>query len=213
MLYKRYISPRITNHRFLGPEFEIQRILDLCVVIVFAPLWVPVCVFIALLVWLTDVRAPILHRQQRAGLHGRTFEILKFRTMVKNAEGMKSELAHLNEKTWPDFKITNDPRITWAGRLLRTTSLDELPQLLNVLRGDMSLVGPRPTSFLLGTYDLWHTERLEVRPGLTGHWQVSCRESNFDERVRLDVKHVRQFSLHTIFILILATLPAAFRGR
>ena len=95
--------------------------------------------------------------------------------MVTNAERLKSEYAHLNELSWPDFKISDDPRITRIGRFLRKTSLDELPQIFNVIRGDMSLVGPRPTSFAAETYDLWHTERLEVIPGITGLWQVRGR--------------------------------------
>lgn len=201
------------KRQFLESQFEVQRVFDLVIVLLLAPLWVPVCALIALIVWLGDTDAPILHRQKRVGLNGQNFQILKFRTMVKNAEALKAELAHLNERVWPDFKMTNDPRITWIGNFLRKSSLDELPQLLNVLRGDMSLVGPRPTSFALDTYDLWHTERLEVRPGLTGYWQVTSRESNFDERVRMDVKHVRTFSLRFIIVLLIYTIPAAFRGQ
>jgi len=201
------------KRRFLESQFEIQRIFDLLIVILLLPLWLPLTVFVGLLVWLGDVSAPILHRQNRTGLHGREFRILKFRTMVKNAEAMKAELEHFNERIWPDFKMANDPRVTRIGMFLRKTSLDELPQFFNVLRGQMSLVGPRPTSFSMDTYELWHTERLEVRPGLTGFWQITSRESNFDERVRLDVKHVRSFSLRAIVILLIYTIPAAFRGQ
>lgn len=201
------------KRRFLESQFEIQRIFDLLLVIALMPLWLPLCVVLALVVWLGDINAPIFHRQKRVGLHGNEFLILKFRTMVKNAEAMKADLAHFNERVWPDFKMSNDPRITWAGRFLRKTSLDELPQLINVLKGEMSLVGPRPTSFALETYDIWHTERLEVRPGLTGYWQVTSRESNFDDRVRLDVKHVRAFTLRSIIILLFYTIPAALKGQ
>ena len=111
--------------------------------------------------------------QLRTGKGGRRFRMYKLRTMVRNAEELKAQLMHLNELTYPDFKITNDPRVTRVGWFLRKTSLDELPQLFNVIRGDMSLVGPRPTSFSAGTYSLWHTARLEVKPGLTGLWQIS----------------------------------------
>src|ERR671932_2922705 len=112
----------------------------------------------------------------------------KFRTMVPNAEELKLTYAHLNELTWPDFKITNDPRVTRIGRVLRRTGLDELPQLINVLRGDMSLVGPRPTSFAATTYELWETSRLDFRPGITGPWQVAGRNSmDFVERCRLEI--------------------------
>jgi lipopolysaccharide/colanic/teichoic acid biosynthesis glycosyltransferase len=121
--------------------------------------------------------------------------MLKLRTMVRNAEEMKAQLAHLNELAYPDFKISNDPRITRVGRILRKTSLDELPQLLNVIRGDMSLVGPRPTSFSASTYSLWHTARLEAKPGITGLWQVSGRnELDFDERLRLDIAYIDERS-------------------
>jgi len=127
--------------------------------------------------------------------------------MVANAEELKAQLAHLNELQWPDFKITDDPRVTRVGKFLRVTSLDELPQLFNVLRGDMSLVGPRPTSFAADTYDLWHTVRLEVRPGLTGLWQVRARHtSEFDDRLRLDVEYVRKMSIATDMSILLQTV-------
>jgi len=117
----------------------------------------------------------------------------------------------LNELQWPDFKITNDPRITKIGRILRKTSLDELPQLWNVVRGEMSLVGPRPTSFSAETYDLWHTERLKAVPGITGLWQLLGRgETEFDERLRMDIAYIERRSLwldihilfRTIFVVI-----------
>ena len=113
--------------------------------------------------------APVFFRQNRTGKGGKRFQLFKFRTMVVNAEEMKLQLAHLNELQWPDFKITNDPRITRVGRILRKTSLDELPQILNIIRGDMSFVGPRPTSFAAETHKLWQTERLDVQPGLNGY--------------------------------------------
>jgi lipopolysaccharide/colanic/teichoic acid biosynthesis glycosyltransferase len=139
--------------------------------------------------------------------------MFKFRTMVPDAEELKKELAHLNELQWPDFKITNDPRITRMGRFLRKSSLDELPQLLNVLRGEMSLVGPRPTSFSAQTYDLWQTERLDVLPGLTGLWQIIGRGSmEFDERVRLDIAYIERRSLSLdIQILFRTVLVALIR--
>jgi lipopolysaccharide/colanic/teichoic acid biosynthesis glycosyltransferase len=121
--------------------------------------------------------------------------MFKFRTMVKNAEELKASLQHLNILPAPDFKIIEDPRITRVGRFLRKTSLDELPQILNVLLGQMSFVGPRPTSFAPATYDIWHTERLEATPGITGLWQVKGRNSmTFDERLRLDIDYVRNRS-------------------
>jgi lipopolysaccharide/colanic/teichoic acid biosynthesis glycosyltransferase len=134
--------------------------------------------------------------------------------MVPNAEELKKELAHLNELEWPDFKITNDPRITRVGRFLRKTSLDELPQIINVLRGEMSLVGPRPTSFGANTYDLWHTERLDVTPGLTGLWQIIGRGSlEFDDRVHLDITYIERRCLWMDVQILLRTFTAVLQQR
>jgi lipopolysaccharide/colanic/teichoic acid biosynthesis glycosyltransferase len=136
----------------------------------------------------------------------------KFRTMVANAEDLKAGLAHLNVLPPPDFKIPDDPRITRVGRFLRATSLDELPQLVNVMRGNMSLVGPRPTSFPATSYDLWHTQRLDVAPGITGLWQVEGRnEMTFDERLRLDAQYIRRMSLRTDVVLLARTAGAVLR--
>jgi len=138
----------------------------------------------------------------------------KFRTMVPNAEELKSQYAHLNELQWPDFKITNDPRITRIGRFLRKTSLDELPQLFNVLKGDMSLVGPRPTSFGPETYKLWQTSRLDVKPGLTGLWQIIGRaQLEFDDRLRLDIAYIERASLWFDINILVRTVAAVFEQR
>jgi lipopolysaccharide/colanic/teichoic acid biosynthesis glycosyltransferase len=134
--------------------------------------------------------------------------------MVPNAEALKKELMHLNELKYPDFKIKNDPRITRLGRILRKTSLDELPQLFNVIRGDMSLVGPRPTSFSKETYQLWHTERLDVIPGLTGLWQIYGRgSSEFDERLRLDILYIQRRSITLDIYLLFRTVSSVLRLR
>jgi lipopolysaccharide/colanic/teichoic acid biosynthesis glycosyltransferase len=126
---------------------------------------------------------------------------------------MKTALAHLNMLPAPDFKIIDDPRITRVGRFLRRTSLDELPQLLNVIKGDMSLVGPRPTSFTPDTYSLWHTERLEVPPGITGLWQVRGRNATtFDERLRLDIEYMREMSFWLDLKILFLTITSVFRG-
>jgi lipopolysaccharide/colanic/teichoic acid biosynthesis glycosyltransferase len=190
---------------------RVKRAIDVFAVVVTAPVVVPCALVLALAVKL-ESPGPAVFTQTRTGRHGHRFRMYKFRTMVCNAEALKAELAPLNELKWPDFKITNDPRITRVGRLLRETSLDELPQLYNVLRGDMSLVGPRPTSFSANTYDLWHTVRLEVRPGLTGLWQVSARHSTtFDERLRQDVHYVRHMSLRLDLKILLMTIGSIFR--
>jgi lipopolysaccharide/colanic/teichoic acid biosynthesis glycosyltransferase len=172
-----------------------KRILDITLCLLVMPLVLPLMALIALAVWIDDP-GPILFKQWRTGRGGRRFRMYKFRTMLKNAEELKAKYAHLNELCWPDFKITNDPRVTRVGRILRKTSLDELPQIFNVLNGTMSLVGPRPTSFDVSTYELWHTERLEVTPGITGLWQVSGRSDvEFDDRLQLDIQYIEQQSL------------------
>ena len=133
--------------------------------------------------------------------------------MVQNAEELKASLQHLNILPAPDFKIPNDPRVTRVGKFLRKTSLDELPQVLNVIRGQMSIVGPRPTSFAASTYDLWHSERLEVVPGITGLWQVKGRGTmTFDERLRLDIEYIERRSTGNDLKLMAQTAMAVFKG-
>jgi lipopolysaccharide/colanic/teichoic acid biosynthesis glycosyltransferase len=172
-----------------------KRAFDLIVTVLSLPLVLPVAALCAVAIAI-DSPGPIVFTQARTGRDGRRFPMYKFRTMVRDAEALKPSLRHLNILPPPDFKIPNDPRITRVGRFLRRTSLDELPQLINVVRGEMSLVGPRPTSFAASTYDLWHTERLDVAPGVTGLWQVTARNgSTFDERLRLDIAYVRNRSL------------------
>jgi lipopolysaccharide/colanic/teichoic acid biosynthesis glycosyltransferase len=123
-------------------------------------------------------------------------------------------LAHLNELTPPDFKITDDPRVTRVGRILRKTSLDELPQVFNVLKGEMSLVGPRPTSFAGNTYSFWQTERLEILPGITGLWQVSGRSDvDFDDRARLDIQYIEQQSIWLDLNILFRTVATVISQR
>lgn len=187
-----------------------KRLFDLVVLAVVAPFLAPLAGLIVLAIRI-DSPGRALFTQERTGQHGHRFRMLKFRTMVVNAEELKADLQHLNILTPPDFKIIDDPRITRVGRILRATSLDELPQLLNVLRGEMSLVGPRPTSFEASAYSLWHTKRLEVPPGVTGLWQISSRhESDFDDRLRLDATYIRTMSLRTDLRIILLTFGSVF---
>ena len=187
-----------------------KRAFDITVCLLAAPVVVPLLLVCALAVRL-DSEGPVFFSQKRTGRHNRRFAMWKFRTMCKDAEAMKASLQHLNILPAPDFKVPNDPRITRVGRFLRKSSLDELPQLWNVLRGDMSLVGPRPTSFGSETWDLWHTARLEVRPGLTGLWQVTGRGvMTFDERLRLDIAYLRSMSFATDLRIILRTVGVVF---
>jgi lipopolysaccharide/colanic/teichoic acid biosynthesis glycosyltransferase len=191
----------------------LKRALDVVVSLLALPLALPLMALCALAVRI-DSKGDPFFSQLRTGRGGRQFRMYKLRTMVHNAGELKAKYAHLNELTWPDFKITNDPRVTRVGRFLRRTSLDELPQLINVLQGDMSLVGPRPTSFSADTYSLWHTARLEVKPGLTGLWQVSGRnELDFDDRLRLDIAYIRSRSFELDLIILLKTFSAVFSGR
>jgi lipopolysaccharide/colanic/teichoic acid biosynthesis glycosyltransferase len=191
-----------------------KRLMDLFLVVTTLPFWLPLNAIIALIIRLTSPGAPVIFTQLRTGKGGRRFYMYKFRTMVPNAEQLKANYAHLNELQWPDFKITNDPRITRIGKFLRKTSLDELPQLFNVLRGEMSLVGPRPTSFGPETYELWHTSRLDVMPGMTGLWQVFGRaQLEFDDRLRLDIAYIERSSLSLDIYLLLMTVFAVFQQR
>jgi lipopolysaccharide/colanic/teichoic acid biosynthesis glycosyltransferase len=154
----------------------------------------------------------VLFRQRRCGRGGRAFEVLKFRTMVRNADALKESLRERSVVAWPDFRLPDDPRVTPLGRFLRRSSLDELPQLVNVLRGEMSLVGPRPTSFDASTYELWQTGRLDFRPGITGPWQVQGRSRmDFTERCRLEISFFRRRSLLRELWLLLRTIPCVLK--
>ncbi len=193
----------------LRPDYErAKRILDLGICLLMLPavlLLVSVC---ALAIVLCDGR-PIFFFQERTGRGGRSFRMFKLRTMVVNAAELKVGLANRNRLTGPDFKVENDPRVTRLGAFLRRTSLDEVPQILNVLRGEMSLVGPRPTSFSASTYDLWHTERLEVLPGITGLWQISGRSDvDFDDRVRLDIEYLERRGFWFDLVILFRTVAA-----
>lgn len=203
----------ITPHALGAPRHYLmaKRAFDLGVCVVLLPLIVVVAVACIIAIRL-DSPGPIVFKQVRTGRDGRRFGMYKFRTMVANAEELKPTLQHLSIVPAPDFKIIDDPRVTRVGRFLRKTSLDELPQLLNCVRGEMSLVGPRPTSFAPSTYDLWHTERLEVLPGLTGLWQIMGRNAaTFDERLRLDIAYIDRMSFRLDLWILLQTALAVVR--
>ena len=204
------------NKRLLKGQAYLlaKRIMDLFLVVITIPLWVPLNGIVALVIHFASPGAPVMFKQLRTGKGGRRFYMYKFRTMVPNAEELKPQYAHLNELQWPDFKITNDPRITRLGRFLRKTSLDEIPQFFNILKGEMSLVGPRPTSFGAETYKLWHTSRLDVMPGLTGLWQIMGRaQLEFDDRLRLDIAYIERASLWLDINILLRTVTAVFESR
>ena len=174
----------------------------------------PLLILISLAI-MVESKGPIFFVQYRTGFMGRRFRMYKFRTMVENAETLKCSLEHLNfhARQSPDFKIKNDPRITRLGKFLRKTSFDEIPQLWNVIRGDMRLVGPRPTSFSADTYAPSHLSRLLVFPGLTGVWQIAGRSNvSFEERVRLDCEYILAHSAMLDLKILLKTPLAVFRG-
>ena len=191
-----------------------KRIMDLVCVILSTIFWVPLFGFITILISITSPGAPAVFTQWRTGKAGKRFRMYKFRSMVPNAEELKMKYTHLNELQLPDFKITNDPRTTKVGRFLRKTSLDEIPQLINVLKGEMSLVGPRPTSFGSETYKLWHTERLDVAPGMTGLWQIIGRaQLEFDDRLRLDIMYIERASIWLDIYILFQTVFTVFKQK
>lgn len=197
-----------------GWNLAIKRSLDVALIVLSLPLLIPLVLLIALLIRL-DSRGPALFRQIRVGKDGKPFTCYKFRTMVVDAEQRKAELAKLNEADGPLFKIRRDPRVTRIGRFLRSSSLDELPQLWNVLQGEMSLVGPRPgLPQEVDQYETWHRRRLEVTPGLTGLWQVLGRsDTTFDEMVRLDIYYTENWSVGMDIRILLKTIPVVLIGK
>ncbi|MEM9463412.1 MAG: sugar transferase [Myxococcota bacterium] len=190
-------------------KLAAKRILDFSGALLGIILTGPIMLVTAIIIRVTDP-GPVLFRQVRAGRNGRSFTMLKFRSMVMDAEKKKAELMHLNEMDGPVFKIQRDPRITPIGRLIRKTSIDELPQLFNILVGDMSLVGPRPPlPSEVEQYKGWQRRRLSVKPGLTGMWQVSGRNQiDFEEWMQMDLDYIDNWSLWLDIKIILKTVPA-----
>jgi len=192
----------------------LKRLMDILTAFAGLLVSVPLMVIIAVLIKL-ESKGPVLFRQTRAGLNGRRFVLLKFRSMVDDAEHQRAALEVLNEMSGPVFKLTRDPRVTRVGAFLRRTSLDELPQLWNVLKGDMSLVGPRPPlPSEVKRYERWQRRRLSMKPGLTCLWQTSGRnEVDFDEWMRLDMEYIDTWSLTKDVKIILKTIPAVLFAR
>jgi exopolysaccharide biosynthesis polyprenyl glycosylphosphotransferase len=200
-----------------GPDrmlaLAAKRLLDIIGAAVGLALISPLLAIIAIRIRLRD-GGPVLFRQERVGLNGRVFRTIKFRTMVTDAESQLAGLLDRNEIEGHAFKLTDDPRITRTGAFLRKTSLDELPQLWNVLRGEMSLVGPRPPlPREVAEYDVWHRRRLSMKPGITGLWQVeSRRESEFDRWVEKDLSYIDRWSLWLDLKILVRTVPAVLLG-
>jgi lipopolysaccharide/colanic/teichoic acid biosynthesis glycosyltransferase len=199
---------------FDGIDFALKRTFDIVVSLVLLLVLSPVLAACALAVALTS-RGPMLYRSWRPGIGAVPFACVKFRTMRIGSERLQADLESVNEATGPLFKIREDPRLTPVGRFLRRYSLDELPQLINVLRGQMSLVGPRPLPQRdFDQLEDWHKKRYLVLPGMTGLWQVSGRsELDFDDLVRLDFLYLERWSVGLDLAILLKTIPAVLSGK
>jgi exopolysaccharide biosynthesis polyprenyl glycosylphosphotransferase len=191
----------------------LKRVLDMAGAAAALILLAPALALIATLIWL-DSPGPVLYAAPRAGRKGRPFRCFKFRTMIPEADALKDELRIRNQRRGPFFKITNDPRVTGIGRLLRRYSLDELPQLWNVLKGEMSLVGPRPHPLDdFSGYRIEHLPRLDVTPGMTGLWQVTSRQDpSFQTGMKLDIEYIHRWSLGLDVRILWKTAGAVLRG-
>ena len=194
----------------IGYKF-FKRVIDIVCSLAILLLLSPVLIIVSILIKL-ESDGPIIFSQDRIGCKGQKFKMYKFRSMVVNAEELKKKLAERNEMSGPMFKMKNDPRVTKVGRFIRKTSIDELPQLINILKGEMSLVGPRPSlPKEVKEFEPWMMERLEVKPGLTCYWQVSGRNDiDFEDWMKLDIKYVRERSFCLDMKLIFKTFFVLF---
>jgi exopolysaccharide biosynthesis polyprenyl glycosylphosphotransferase len=192
-----------------GWNFAIKRAIDIILCFIASIILAPIFLLIAIAIKV-DSAGPVFFKQVRIGRGGKPFVCYKFRSMREGADRELDKLADLNEATGPLFKIKNDPRLTRMGRFFRRTSLDEFPQIINVLRGEMSLVGPRPPlPREVAQYEDWHKKRLEVAPGMSGLWQVSGRSLlTFDEMVMLDLFYIENWSLTLDLKIMLRTVPS-----
>ena len=207
----------------LKPEFEVRdpllylvakRLFDLSVSLAGLVLLIPIIPLIAVMIKL-DTPGPVFFKQDRVGKNGKPFKFYKFRSMRQDADSRKKELEALNEQDGPIFKLRTDPRITSVGRFLRRSSLDEIPQIFNVIRGDMSIVGPRPPlPSEVENYQPWHLRRLDVTPGITCFWQISGRSQlSFNEWMRLDIEYLKHRGWWTDLVILLKTIPAVMARR
>ena len=195
-------------------QAAIIRTVDVVMAVLIILLGLPVWMCIALAIRVNSPGA-VMYKQTRMGLNGRLFHIYKFRSMYKDAEHVREALQAHNQAGGPIFKIKDDPRITPVGKFLRRSSLDEFPQLLNVLRGEMSLVGPRPHPLCdVAKYEEWHKARLAIRPGLTGMWQIRGRSDiNFEEGILMDLYYIENQSFRLYLKILIYTIPAVLSCR
>ncbi|MHB0912196.1 MAG: sugar transferase [Armatimonadota bacterium] len=209
----RMVKPSAKSTGMHGWNLAIKRAIDALACIIVAPFVVPIWAVIAIAIRL-DSAGPTVFKQTRIGKGGKPFTLYKFRSMVKDAEKVRADLECLNEATGPIFKIKKDPRVTRVGAFMRRTSLDEIPQILNVLKGDMSLVGPRPPlPCEVEKYTDYQRGRLAVQPGITCLWQIQGRSSlTFEQWVELDLEYICNQSLWLDMKILLKTIPAVLRG-
>ena len=203
---------KITEKNEVNLLYEnIKRFIDISGALVGLICLSPIMMIVSILIKLEST-GEVIFKQKRVGLNGEEFYIYKFRSMVENAEELKDSLQKQNEMSGPMFKIRKDPRVTKVGKFIRKTSIDELPQLVNILKGDMSLVGPRPSlPKEVENFEPWMKERLSVRPGLTCYWQVSGRSSmDFQEWMKSDIKYVRERNIKLDIKLIVKTILVLF---
>jgi exopolysaccharide biosynthesis polyprenyl glycosylphosphotransferase len=215
------IKTNIENEKFLtfinvpynSYALTFKKIMDIFFSLIIIVFLSPVILIISLLIKLTS-SGPLIYKQARVGLRGRQFDLYKFRTMVSNADQLRNELKSKNEADGPVFKIKDDPRVTWIGRFLRKSGLDELPQLINVLKGEMSLIGPRPPlKEETVHYKRWQLRRLSVKPGLSCFWQIKPDRNNikFEKWMEMDLAYIDNWSLRLDFIILLKTIKTVFQ--
>jgi exopolysaccharide biosynthesis polyprenyl glycosylphosphotransferase len=202
--------PSPPNYTALFIKYTLDRIISLISILLLSPIFI----LISIIIKLTS-KGPIIYKHKRVGLKGRPFSMFKFRTMYRNAEEVKESLNNLNKMDKVVFKIKDDPRITKTGRFLRRFSLDELPQLFNVLKGDMSLVGPRPPLAMeVKQYEDWQRKRLAIKPGLTCTWLIRGRSDlPFEKWMRLDLEYINNWSLTLDLLILLRTIPTIISGK
>jgi exopolysaccharide biosynthesis polyprenyl glycosylphosphotransferase len=215
------IKTNIGNEKFLAfinvpyslYALAIKKVMDIFISVMMLIILFPVLLIISLSIILTS-RGPVIYKQARVGLRGRNFNLYKFRTMIVNAEELLDELNFKNEMDGPTFKMTNDPRVTKIGRFLRRTGLDELPQLFNVLRGEMSLIGPRPPlEKEVRLYKRWQLRRLSIKPGLSCFWQIEPERNSikFEKWMELDLAYIDNWSLRLDFVILVKTIKTVFK--
>jgi exopolysaccharide biosynthesis polyprenyl glycosylphosphotransferase len=211
LAYEKFLT--FINVPYKPAAITTKKIIDIIISGILLIILAPLMIIIGIMVWITS-KGPIIYKQTRVGFRGRSFDLYKFRTMIIGADAIREELDELNEMDGPAFKMKNDPRITWIGRFLRRSGLDELPQLINVFRGEMSLIGPRPPlPEETKKYKRWQLRRLSVKPGLSCFWQIKPDRNSikFEKWMELDLAYIDNWSLRLDFIILIKTIRTVFQ--